>query len=405
MLMLVIFIIGTVAFLTGSLSRAGLNNKRDKITSDALSQAKDGLIGRATFDANHPGSLPCPDTNDDGVAESGSSCPNYIGRLPWITLGLPDLRDSSGERLWYALSPNFRDSSNVINSNTVGTLQVYDNTGTNLLPQTGSEAVAIIFSPGSIVASQQRDTVANRNLSQNYLDIGPNSKNNTIATGPFIAADKTNSFNDRLMVITTSDIISKIEIRVVKELSAAFAYYLTVPANNNKYPYPAGFNSCTSKSACYSDTSGATCTGKIPVTTMTSILPSWFGDNNWFDVIFYTAGTSILPGGAGGGGGGGGKWGKGKKGGGSWTGGGGGSGSTSCSSPFLTLLDSDGSTLTTSANAFIIMPGAPLSPITRTSSINTTNLTNYIEDIENTNMNSIYVMPGENSNDSLFVLP
>ena len=36
---------------------------------------------------------------------SGSNV--YIGRLPWRTLGLPDLRDSSGERLWYAVSRQF----------------------------------------------------------------------------------------------------------------------------------------------------------------------------------------------------------------------------------------------------------------------------------------------------------
>ena len=50
-----------------------------------------------------------------------------IGRLPWKTFGLPDLRDGSGERLWYALSPNFRDNPSVspLNSDTRGSITVY----------------------------------------------------------------------------------------------------------------------------------------------------------------------------------------------------------------------------------------------------------------------------------------
>src|SRR5258708_29066232 len=43
-----------------------------------------------------------------------------IGRIPWKTLGIDDLRDASGERLWYALAHNFRKLSGttVINSDT-----------------------------------------------------------------------------------------------------------------------------------------------------------------------------------------------------------------------------------------------------------------------------------------------
>ena len=411
MVMLVIMIIGSAAFLVSSLSRLGLSIERAKITSDALAQAKEALISRAVVDATHPGSLPCPDlltnipgTNvpNDGAADllSGNNCPSYIGRLPWKTLGLPDLRDESGERLWYALSPNFRDdNSNPVNSSNKGTLLVYDNSGTTLLTPPGSEAVAIIFSPGNIGASQQRDT-ANQNSPQNYLDIGPNSRNNAIAGGPFIAADKTNSFNDRLMIISADDIIPTVEMRVTKELATAFANYLA--ANSNKYPYPANFTSCTSAS-CPSDTTQ--CIGKIPATQMSLQLPSWFKPNNWFDVIYYTAGTSSLPGGGGGGVGGGGKTGKGKKGaGGSGGGGGGGGGSTGCTVTFLSVLDTNNNTLTNNASALFLLPGTPLAGVIRTS-VSSTNLQDYFEDSVNLIMDSTYQMPGASSNDLLYILP
>src|SRR5450759_3419021 len=84
MIMLVIMVMGIAAVLISSLSTTALKNARQETTSNALAQAKDALIGRAISDSNMPGSLPCPDTNDDGSAEllSGNNCPSYIGRLP-----------------------------------------------------------------------------------------------------------------------------------------------------------------------------------------------------------------------------------------------------------------------------------------------------------------------------------
>src|SRR5450755_3730077 len=89
MIMLVILVVGIAAVLVNSLSSAALKNARQETTSNALAQAKDALLGRAVSDSNMPGSLPCPDTSGNGSADLfiGSDCPNYIGRLPWKTLG------------------------------------------------------------------------------------------------------------------------------------------------------------------------------------------------------------------------------------------------------------------------------------------------------------------------------
>ncbi len=419
MIMLVILVVGIAAVLINSLTSSKVKTARQETTAAALAQVKDALIGRAIADASSPGSLPCPDTDNSGYAQStvgtpGNNCPSYIGRLPWKSLGLPDLRDGSGERLWYVLSPSFRDyanlltpaTSNPINSNSKGTLLVYDNSGTTLLTPPGSEAVAIIFAAGDVVASQLRDT-ANQNLPQNYLDAGPNGINNATAGGPFIAADKTSTFNDTLMIIRASDIIPRVEMRVANELSTAFASYLALPANNGKYPYPAKFASCTSAS-CPGDSITPTCIGKVPATDLTPFMPAslstYFTPNNWFDVIYYTAGTASLPNGGGGGGGGGGKKGKGKKGGGSGSSGGG--GSPGCNT-FLSVFDSNGNLLTNKASALFLMPDTPLGSITRTSlsSTPTSNLSDYFEDAENQNLDNFYIMPTAISNDSLYILP
>jgi len=296
LVMLVILVIGITAVLITSLSTTALKNARQKTTSDALVQAKDALIGRAISDSNMPGSLPCPDTNDDGSAEllSGNDCPSYIGRLPWKTLGLPDLRDGSGERLWYALSPAFRDdnSAQPLNSNTKGTLLVYNADGVSLQTQTGYNAVAVIFSPGSPIGLQTRSSVAQQNSAANYLDIA-NSRNNASASGPFIAGDQSASFNDQLLYITTKDLIPLLEQRVAGVVKQALTDYY---AANGYYPWADSVPASSDYDANYGLNRGW-----LPDNAATSYSyyhstpnwvagspPQWFFDNHWYTLIYYS---------------------------------------------------------------------------------------------------------------------
>ena len=126
------------AAVTTHLGADALANRQANTTASALAQARQALISRAASDGNHPGSLPCPDavTNiagsnvpNDGIADllAGNACPQHIGRLPWRTLGLPDLRDADGERLWYMVAPAYQDSpAKIINAGTSGQLNAYD---------------------------------------------------------------------------------------------------------------------------------------------------------------------------------------------------------------------------------------------------------------------------------------
>jgi hypothetical protein len=213
-------------WLSTSLGVNAVHNERERKTSAVMAQAKQALIGRATIDVSVPGSLPCPDliTNitgsnvpDDGIADlfAGTNCPSYIGRLPWRTLGLPDLRDADGERLWYALSPNFRDfaSQVLINDATGGTLSVSGSSALN-------NVVAVIFAPGAPVASQARVGAANKNNAANYLD-GANAS----GLSAFISAPADANFNDRLVIITTADLLSFVERRVANEITVRLNQY------------------------------------------------------------------------------------------------------------------------------------------------------------------------------------
>jgi hypothetical protein len=213
-------------WLSTSLGANAVHNERERKISAVLAHAKQALIGRATVDASLPGSLPCPDlvTNiagsnvpDDGIADlfAGTNCPSYVGRLPWRTLGLADLRDADGERLWYALSPNFRDfaSQVLINDATAGTLSVSGSTGLN-------NVVAIVFAPGGPLGSQSRVGSANKNIAVNYLD-GPNAA----GLPAFKTAPADALFNDRLVTITVADLISFVERRVANEITARLNQY------------------------------------------------------------------------------------------------------------------------------------------------------------------------------------
>src|SRR3989304_1859863 len=95
-------------------TNAELSNAREQRSMDALRQAKASLIAYAASEqwqiykgqvTNPPRGLPCPDLDDDGDSQGlCSSALSRVGRLPWTTLGVDDLRGSSGGRLWDAVS-------------------------------------------------------------------------------------------------------------------------------------------------------------------------------------------------------------------------------------------------------------------------------------------------------------
>jgi len=281
---------------------------QDRRTAWALGLAREALIARAATDATSPGSLPCPDTNNDGSAELfvGVNCPAYIGRLPWKTLGLPDLRDGYGERLWYALSPNFRDNLAFapINSDTAGQLTL-----TGLAPI--NNVVAIIFSPGPAIGSQQRDS-SNENDPTNYLEASnaagspPGPPNNF----NFNAFQPSGTFNDRLLAITSDMLFPEVERRVAREARACLDAFSKQAGANNRYPWAAPLSDLIN----FADASG-TYSGRIPKTladTQTSLgaVVSWvpptpalsqpcFGGGTWWDnwreLLFYQVSQAYEP--------------------------------------------------------------------------------------------------------------
>jgi hypothetical protein len=292
---LLIAVIGTAAgvWFATSVGANAVRNERERKTAAALALAKQALIGRAAIDNSLPGSLPCPDIvthiagsniPDDGIADlfAGNKCPSYVGRLPWRTLGLADLRDADGERLWYALSPNFRDFASLvrINDTTLGTLSVSGAT-----PLTN--VAAIVFSPGAVVGAQSRNGTANQNNIANYLD-GVNASGGAA----FVAQTADGNFNDRLATITVADLMAVVEKRVANEITAALNRYFLA---NSVLPKPA----LATDWACQPDgdltlclPSASSAPGILPRNLSPgggwpgAAFPAWF-DSNWRTSVSY----------------------------------------------------------------------------------------------------------------------
>src|SRR5574340_894927 len=269
--MLVIMVMGAAAFLISSLSRSALQIERDKTTAATLAQAKEALIGYAasadlasnpSAASPRPDNLPCPDTNNDGNAESSCSG-SALGRLPWKTLGLPDLRDGSGEKLWYAVSSNCKKSPytsctapgqiGCLNSDTVGTITVHSPDGNIIHDATsGSGVAAVIIAPGDVLqrqgGSQQDRSGAGINTASNYLDIANGIDNASFTdntTNGFIQGRIKDSngkliVNDQLLVIAQGNIMQAAQKRVAAEVKQCLDEYAD-PANGGygRYPWPA----------------------------------------------------------------------------------------------------------------------------------------------------------------------
>ena len=394
LLMLLFFVIAFSAYLVFSLNTTDPEAQRQQKTMETLAYAKEALIawsvqrgdGGGNTTSYRPGSLPCPDNNHVGVIGQGNasgSCSTSggttIGRFPWKSLDIEELRDANGEGLWYAISDNFRyppQNTAAINSDTKGSLHLYAPDGITLLTPPGEELVAIIFSAGPSLPGQNRNSAPNQ--ASSYLDSG-NGQDNALAGGPFIAGPSRNAqgdiiINDLVIGISARELISAVEKRALKEAQNALAKFAAV--NGSKYPNPASFDNAACNTVidnvgtpniCASDSS--TCIGRLPedsgdATKLGNYVAPWFLQNGWGRVITYAVNSGSVVDGSG----------------------------TDCSA----LLSVDGKP----KDYVIIAPGTPLNGVIRPS----TALSHYLEDAANSDawspdMN--FSTPSNTSNDQL----
>lgn len=303
---LLLFTFIGVAFALQLAGTAG-SGQRDRITERSLAQAREALIAyavdrpiNATVGAGY---LPCPDLDDDGWAEStcgslsgDSGQAQRLGRLPWKTLGIPDLRDGYGERLWYAVSTKYKGLLNcgvsracvdMSPASALGTITVRDASGLVIHDGTVAEdyradasgALAVVLAPGPPLVradgrSQLRDcaptdcdadghclgdppTKSPRCDPRNYLDVAAHARfanednadfvdrsdtragnANGFIRGPVILPDGRLAVNDRLTAIAYRDVMPRLMQRVALEIAGCLRSYASQGMNAGRFPWP-----------------------------------------------------------------------------------------------------------------------------------------------------------------------
>jgi hypothetical protein len=326
LLVVMLFGMATALFVYGMVDTNALVLRRNKDTAAAFADVKLALVGWSAARTPtgpspnaRPGELPCPDIDNTGNDPGGCSV-GAIGRVPWKSLGIPEPKDSAGETLWYAIAGPFRyyhptNNPDPIHSDTKGNITVYQDSTASAIT---TEAVAVLFAPGASLGTQNRDTstalcpttgttIARNLCAANYLETAA-TVNNSITNGPFILAQSSDTFNDKVMAITTSDLMPIVEQRVAREMRTILENYRIATAaqgyNGGAGIYP--WADCTDGT---SDTDYPN-RGRIPWqnaapvnwgsgTPATPSLPNWFTNQgstsyNWAWVIYYSVGKNYL---------------------------------------------------------------------------------------------------------------
>jgi hypothetical protein len=274
-LALILFLITALTVAGGSFFITAQRIKNSSIQTDtttykALAAAKQTLvaysIGYAPDDVTQSeelGRLPYPDrSSDPGGLDGMSDCLSYgttpgpinnlsllIGRLPWLGTEPPcpgpnspinfDLRDSAGERLWYAVAPhmvpnldNALFSPDILDPDAPNQwITLYDENGLV------SDRIAfIVISAGTAHTGQNR----NSNTISDYLDSytvpGVGNINNYDTDLTFVKAAKSDNFNDKLIYVTIDELMPLIQKRILLNIRNLLTTYQTT---HGFYPHPA----------------------------------------------------------------------------------------------------------------------------------------------------------------------
>ena len=234
LLLLTVVVLGIAWFAVGALGKAPVAAaEREVVTGKALKAAKEALLAyvaqyAARSDSAEPGQLPCPESltlaSPGQASTSCSASALVVGRLPWKTLGIDELRDGQGEPLWYMMR-GFRDAP--INFDTPGQLTA-----------NGAAVVAMIIAPGAPLntsgdagtppagCSKLNQQVATRNsaslVATNFLECGS-------ASGAITSPGDARWTNDRVISITQAEwadaIAGPVADRLQRQVAPAMETY------------------------------------------------------------------------------------------------------------------------------------------------------------------------------------
>ncbi|MFM1894969.1 MAG: hypothetical protein RLZZ385_43 [Pseudomonadota bacterium] len=259
-LAMILFMAGS-SYIIAVLGSNDVERLREADAGQALLAAREAVIAFAVMHGDYygaagtgPGHLFCPDTNNNGQ-ENTPCAGNALGRLPQsVTLPsgdvfrLSDYGVSFDQQIWYAVAPAFkRAPAGILNTSINGNLTLDGQTG----------IAVVLMAPGAALLGQNRSS----NTAGNYLE----SANTTLPDFTLGSTLATDSFNDRVLAIRSSDIHTPVSSRVAERVRVALAAYHTA---NGAYP-----------------PSQATFTAALAVA---GVMPAWYAANGWPGVTTYT---------------------------------------------------------------------------------------------------------------------
>lgn len=279
LLLLLVLVIAGSSFVLG-----GFNNQQSAYQQQQtelhrqMQQAKTRLLAYVAAsnalsgNTNGPGFFPCPDTDNDGQAETtcdpvdttladcyadtSSKPAPLIGRLPQTVVQgsnsfvLSDYNAGVDQQFWYVVAPRY-----VVHSTPVGTTlnslnrtsatgSLYDNM--RMCLDTTKGYVVFIIAPGEALDTQDR--TANQNLYSNYLD-GQNGSDNFSFFSTY--ASNPTAFNDQIIGITLAEYMLATGVRPAVEIKKKLDTYYT--AHFSRYPhYASTFSTLMNDSSEYS---------------------------------------------------------------------------------------------------------------------------------------------------------
>ncbi|HEY8068828.1 MAG TPA: hypothetical protein VIF38_08035 [Burkholderiales bacterium] len=300
-----VLILGVAWFTVGALGKAAPTTAdRETKTGLALSTAKKALLAYVAQKAadpteNYPGRLPCPEslgqpgTSADGVAApvvspSFPTC-SSVGRLPWETLGVDQIRDGYGEPLWYAVTTG---TWALVTSGT--TLTINPGTANTITYNgTANAVVAVIIAPGPALntlsagtppagcsnVNQQTNRYAVPYVATKFLECGN-------ATGSYTTAGTSPWSNDRTISITATEVMDAIAgaiaDRMQRQVAPALNDWRTTTSvsswGESFMPYASTFTAPLSNNMC--GNSGVT-EGMMPTIATTLSVSSGTCDTSW----------------------------------------------------------------------------------------------------------------------------
>jgi prepilin-type N-terminal cleavage/methylation domain-containing protein len=128
-------------------------------TRAALDEAKEALFAYAEINKG----LPCPDTDNDGLENTGCDNNHRRGQLPWKTLGLSQGSDAWSQSLRYLVSPNLIPGAlTKLVKHGDGDIYIDDGTPSSVVTQTAAAFAVWSVGPDGSDSSQAEALNSNK---------------------------------------------------------------------------------------------------------------------------------------------------------------------------------------------------------------------------------------------------